>query len=80
MEDDEEEGEIISSPHSLPPDNLASPGEVSIQQTGILAGAHQAKHQRADASGVFIVAPQSSLALVCSILHGTCVCIAFATC
>jgi hypothetical protein len=67
------------SPFS-PPDNLASPSELSIQQTGILAGADQAKHQRVDAGGVFIVAPQSSVALVCSIHHGMCVCIAFATC
>jgi hypothetical protein len=41
--EDEEEGLIISSPHSTPPESLPSPGDLFGQQMGIPASAHQAK-------------------------------------
>jgi hypothetical protein len=43
---DEEEGEITPSPHSPPPEDLPSLGDLFSQQVGISIGAHQAKCPR----------------------------------
>jgi hypothetical protein len=41
--EDEEEGEITSSPHSPPPGNLPSPSDLFGQKVGFPASARQAK-------------------------------------
>jgi hypothetical protein len=50
--EDEEEGEIISSPHSPPPKNLPSLGDIFRQQGRIPASARQTKFPWADAGVV----------------------------
>jgi hypothetical protein len=50
-EEDEEEGEMIF-PHSPLLKNLPSPGDLFVQQMGVPASPHQAKHPRVDAGGV----------------------------
>jgi hypothetical protein len=71
LRDDEEEREIISSPHSLPPpplENLRSPSDIFSQQMGIPASAHWAKRPPLDAGGASSLPPQSDNAPVCSVL------------
>jgi hypothetical protein len=42
--EDEEEGEVTPSPHSPPPEDLPSLGNLFSQQAGISVGTHQPKH------------------------------------
>jgi hypothetical protein len=71
-DDDEEEdegakeGKITSSPHSLPPEVLPSPGDLFHQQAGISIGTRRTKHPRTDSRGSFSPPPQSGLTLVYS--------------
>jgi hypothetical protein len=55
--EDEEEGEIISSPPSPSPKSLPSPSDLFRQQVGIPTSAYRAKHPRVDADGVSIPPP-----------------------
>jgi hypothetical protein len=70
--EEDEEGEIISSPRSPPHGSLPPPGDLFGQQIGVLASARRAKHPRAGAGGVSGPSSWLGLTLVCSVLWGTC--------
>jgi hypothetical protein len=55
--EDEEEGEIISSPCSPSPKSFPSPSELFKQQVGIPTSACQAKCPQVDAGGVSVPSP-----------------------
>jgi hypothetical protein len=69
-DEDEEEGEITPLPHSLPPKDLPSPGDVFSQQAGISVGARQPKCPQTGTGALSDPSPHSSLALVSSDLQG----------
>jgi hypothetical protein len=54
---DKEEGKITTSPHSLPPEDLPSLGDLFSQQQGISVGACQTKCPRTGAGGLFGMLP-----------------------
>jgi hypothetical protein len=51
--EDEEEGRITPSPHSPPPEDLPSFGDLFSQQAGISYGAHWEKRPQTGAGGLF---------------------------
>jgi hypothetical protein len=73
-DEDEEVGEITPSPHSPPPEDVPSLGDLFSQQTGIFFGARQTKHSWMGAGGSSGSPPQSGLTLVYSVMHGMIVC------
>jgi hypothetical protein len=60
----EEEGEITPSPHSSPPEDLPSLGDLLSQQTGISISVRQTRCPRTGTGASSNLPPQSGLALV----------------
>jgi hypothetical protein len=69
-DEDEEEREVTPPPHSLPPKDLASFGDLFSQQTGISVGARWSKQPRAKIEPSTGLSPQFDHALVHSDLQG----------
>jgi hypothetical protein len=63
---DEEEGEITPSPHSPPPKDLPSPGDLFSQQAAVSVGARRAKRPQMGAGGLSSPSPLSGHVLVYS--------------
>jgi hypothetical protein len=72
--EDEEEGEIAPTPHSLPPEDLPSLGDLFSQQTRIYVGMRQTRRPRTGTRASSSLLPQSGPMLVYSNLQGMSVC------
>jgi hypothetical protein len=68
--------EKTPSHHTLPPEDLPSPGDLFSQQAGISVSACRTKCPRTDTKESFSPSLYSGLMLVCFDLQGTHVCIA----
>jgi hypothetical protein len=63
-EDEDKEGEKTPSPHSPPPEDLPSLGDLYDQQAGISVGVHRTKRPRMGTGASAGLTPQSGFMLV----------------
>jgi hypothetical protein len=69
-DEDEEEGEVTPLPHSQPPEDLPSPGDLFSQQAGTSVGARQLKHPWMGTGASSGLLPQYGIVLVSFDLQG----------
>jgi hypothetical protein len=69
-DEDREEGEVTPRPHSSPPEDLPSLGDIFSQQVGISVGVRQLKWQQMETGSSTGLLPQPHLARVSLDLQG----------